>query len=590
MQEAKLSVPIALCLFAGACASQPRAETADTVYTNGRIYTVNEAQPWAEAVAIKDGKFLGVGSNADVEAVTGEDTEVVDLAGQFVMPGFFDLHVHPFTTALNNMLNLDFSDNRSHESMMAELKAFAEAHPEKEWIRGGSWGMGVYPDENPHKRDLDAVVPDRPVILIDASGHYYWLNSKAPEMVGITSETPSGKGAVIEKDPTTGEPTGTIRESAIRLVEQVATQPTLEEWVEIEDKILHEFASFGVTSMQTAEASDPTLAAVVELEKQGRLPVRLFASWDWHAAQITSFTNEEMDAQIAGRSKFETERIKPNYVKIFGDGAPAGFGCLFVDEYTGVSGEHGNSNLSAEEFKDVFAEFDRNGVGVFVHTIGDGTTRLVLDAFEHMRKVNGDSGVRHKLAHLAWVDPDDVPRLAEIQGLAAELSPGILHYQPGVYESLRALLGEERVARAWNLRGLLDAGVSLGYGSDWLTIAPINPFPQLQSFVTRRNPDHPELPTMGEGATIEEAIRIFTYGGAYGVGAEDELGSIEVGKYADFIVLDRDLTATPPEQIRDTAVVTTISGGAVVYEAAQDPGWKPAVDPSDSEGGVRLRH
>ena len=189
MKLLKLALVSAVALVA--LTEYAQAQTADTAYVNGNIYTVNEAQPWAEAVAIKDGKFLVVGSRADVEAVTGGDTKVVDLGGKFAMPGIVDLHVHPFATPLFNLINLDFSNPFDAELMMAELKAFAGAHPEKKWIRAGSWGMGLFPGNNPSKALIDAVIPDRPVVLVDQTGHNYWLNSKGLDLAGIDAETPT---------------------------------------------------------------------------------------------------------------------------------------------------------------------------------------------------------------------------------------------------------------------------------------------------------------------------------------------------------------------------------------------------------------
>lgn len=544
-----------------------QGEMADTVYVNGKIYTVNEAQPWAKAFAIKGKKIIKVGSTDDMKSVTGDSTETLDLEGGFVMPGFVDLHVHPFGTALFNLLNLDFSNNMSHESMMEELKAFAEEHPEKTWIRAGSYGIGVYPNENPRKEDLDNVVPDRPVICIDATGHNYWLNSKALELAGITKDTESKLGFVIEKDPDTGEPSGTVRELAIRVVEQVADWPSLEEWVEIEKKVMLEFVSNGITAMQTAEAADPYLDAIMEMEKNGEMPLRMFASWDWHMAQISAFTNEQMDEQIKGRAQYETELVNPNFVKIFADGAPTGYGCRFIEPYTNTD-INGNTNLTQEEFKEVIAEFDRQGISCFIHTIGTGTTRWVLDGLEYTRNTNGNSDVRHKLSHLYWIHPDDISRFTSIPNIATDFSPGLLYYQPGLKGALEELLGPERADNMAPVKTLLETGARVGYGSDWLTIAPINPFPQLQAFITRENTDHPEfgIQNADNRITLEQALEIFTLGGAYAVDADDRIGSIEEGKLADMILLDKNLFEIDVTEIKDVNVLFTMMNGKIVYD------------------------
>ena len=310
MKKARiLSTALAL-IFATSAYAQ---DTAEAVYRNGKIYTVDGSQPWVEAVAIKDGKFLVVGSNADAEAVTGDGTEVVDLGGQFVMPGIVDLHVHPFATPLFNMINLDFSDPYDTDLMIEELKAFAEANPDKTWLRGGSWGVGHFPGNNPGKELIDAIVPDRPVVLIDQTGHNYWVNSKALELAGIDAETPTDDKYVIEKDAATGEPTGTVRESAMRLVEQAADWPTLEEYYPAVQDVFREFNSEGVTSMGTAEGSSRWLDIVQAMEEAGDLDMRLFVGWDWHLHITTPYTDEEMDAQIADRAKYASDMVEPNF-------------------------------------------------------------------------------------------------------------------------------------------------------------------------------------------------------------------------------------------------------------------------------------
>ena len=418
----------------------------DVIYTHGTIYTVNEARPWAEALAIRDEKLIAVGGNADVKKLKGKKTKVVDLAGRFVMPGIVDLHVHPFATPLFNRMNLDFSDPFDVDAMLRDLKEFAEANPGKKWIRAGSYGLGVFPDENPGKALLDEIIPDRPVIVIDQTGHNYWVNSKALALAGIDKDTPTDEKYIIEKDPKTGEPTGTLRESAMRLVEQVADWPAVRENAVAFEKVFAEFNSVGVTTMRTAEGQTPWLKAVKKLERTGDLTMRLFVSWDWHMHITTPFTNEEMDRQIRKRGKYESDMVAANSVKIFLDGTPIGRTSLFVEPYLDGSGEHGVSKFSTAELTEILIDFDRQGIGVMMHSIGDGTTRQALDAIEATRKANGDSGVRHSIVHLAFVHPDDMPRFASIPGVYGELSPAA-SYPSASTEPFKGVLGEERYRR-----------------------------------------------------------------------------------------------------------------------------------------------
>jgi predicted amidohydrolase YtcJ len=544
---------------------------ADSAFRNGRIYTVDESRPWVEAVAIRDGRFVAVGTDAEIKAFIGDETTVTDLEGRMAMPGIIDLHVHPFATPLFNVINLDFSDPTDPDRMLAELKAFADANPEKKWIRGGSWGVGVFPNHSPDKSVLDEIISDRPVVLIDQTGHSYWLNSMALELTGINVDTPTDEKYVIEKDPVTGDPTGVVRESSLRLVEQAAAQPTAAEYEKAFKAVFGEFNSKGVTSMQTAEGNAAWMDVVQAIDRAGELEMRLFVSWDWHTHQTTPYTDAEMDSQIANRGKYASELIAPNFVKIFTDGAPDGYAVPFLEPYADGSGKYGFGKLTPEELKAAVVAFDAQGVGTFMHSIGDASTRAALDAIEAAREINGDTGVRHKVAHLVMVDPEDIPRFGQIPGVAAEMSPAVTYPHPG-FEGYIPYFGEERYQRIFAARSLLNAGARLGYGSDWLTMIPPSPWQPMQGFVTRTNPDAPEKGVLGEGETltVEQAIRVFTLNGAYAVNADDRIGSIENGKQADMIVLDRNLFDIDPSEIRDTQVLITMMGGQVVFDRASD--------------------
>ncbi len=575
MKTFNLLIAFTISLAGCSPTDQPAAESddassaiaADTIYINGRIYTVDEAQPWAEAVAIKDGKFVAVGSNDDVASVTGENTDVIDLAGKFAMPGIVDLHVHPWATPTYNTINLEFSNNQSPEQMLTDIKVFADANPDKEWIRGGSWGLGVFPNNSPRKELIDEVVSDRPVILIDQTGHALWLNSLALEMAGIDADTPTDAYYVIDKDPDTGEPTGTIRESAIRLVEQVAEWPTTEEYTEAVGQIFNDYNSFGVTSMQTAEGNKLWLDFTKTMETDGDLSMRLFVGWDWHMHLTTPYSNEEMDEQIANRAIYESDLISPNYVKVFLDGTPDGYTAPFIEPYSDGSGKYGDGKFDLETLTQVISDFDNQGIAMFMHSIGDASTRMALDAIEAVRKQNGDSGIRHQIAHLAFVHADDFARFASIPGVVGEMSPAAPYPMP-LHKNYIAMLGDERYQGFLAAKSFMDAGGVLGFGTDWLTLIPPSPWMPMQGFVTRENPEHPELGVLNEAEriSIEEAIRMFTYNGAYALMAEDRIGSIEVGKAADFIVLDRNLLEIEPTAIRDTKVQTTVLNGRVVYQ------------------------
>ena len=568
----RVVVPLCLLVAAAGCSGPPTGDYADTVYTDGRIYTANPSQPWAEAVAITDGKFVKVGSNEDVEPFIGEDTYVIGLHGRMAMPGIIDLNVHPFTTALFNRINLEFSDPTSPRRMMAELGAFAEANPGVEWIRGGPWGIGVFPGNSPSRRTLDRVVRDRPVVLIDEMRDAYWLNSKALELAGINTESPKDTLSLVDRDPNTGRPTGVVRGSVRALVERAASQPNAAEYSRAFADVFREFSAVGVTAMQTAEGNELWMDVVRSMERDGDLKMRLFVGWDWHLHHATSYTRIQTDTQIANRSTYASDMVNPNFVNIRLDDTPWGYAVPLLRPYADGSEERGSGRMTRQELREIVTRFDADGVGTFMHAMGDASARAALDAIAAARKTNGDTGVRHKIGHVSWVHAKDIPRFAGIPGVAADISPAVT-YPCALNQSYIPYVGEDRYRSLYPARSLVDAGARLGYGSDWLTVIPPGPWMPMQGFVTRRNPELPDsVGELGENQTlsVDQVIRMFTINGAWTVGAEDRIGSIEEGKLADMIVIDQNLFEIDPSRIRDTQILLTILGGRVIYARDRD--------------------
>ena len=560
---------------AGPAATDAGGVVADTVYTNGKIYTVNNAQPWAEAVAIRDGKFLTVGTAAEIAAVTGEGTEVIDMEGRFAMPGIFDLHSHPFITPWYGSMNLSLQNPGEADAILAEIKAYADANPDKEWIIGGQYLNGVFPGDSPSRELLDEIVPDRPVAMLDQTGHSMWINSKAMELAGINADTPTSQLIVIEKDPETGEPSGTVREQAIQLVERVIPQATGEQYAQPIEDVFEMFLSYGITAQSPAEGHRASLDGLKYLEQNNRLHQRVFASWDWKTTLNLAYTLEDIEEQIKNRSVYESGYIRPNYVKIFADGSPASFTSALLEPYANREGFYGDANMTTEEFAEAFTMFDDWGVGVHVHTMGDGTSRRVVDALEAMKANNGDSGVRHKIAHNTMTTAEDLARIAAMKDVNIDFSPPLWYPHAGGIATFQPPLGEERFANTYLVKTAVEMdGLHVGQGADWLTANPTpDPFIAIEGFVTRENPFDPEM----EGAlgpeqaiTLEQAIAIATIEGAYVVGVEDELGSIEAGKLADFIVLDQNLFEIAVKDIYGTQVLRAVVDGKVAYDRPVD--------------------
>ena len=390
---------------ASTTASEPLQQVAETVYRNGKIYTVDEGRRWVEAVAIKQGRFIAAGTDEEVAALVGDQTRDVNLEGRFVMPGILDLHAHPFITPWYGRMNLELQQPGDSNAILEEVRAYAKAQANEAWIIGGQWLLGVFPGDNPHKDLLDEVVPDRPVALLDQTGHSMWLNSRALELAGITRESPTSQLIVIEKDPKSGEPTGTVREQALQLVERVIPQASADVYAEAIADIFDMFLSYGVTAQQTAEGHRVPLEALGLLAREGRLRERVFVSWDWKTTLNLAYTVDEIERQIEDRAIYASELVHPNYVKIFADGSPGARTSLLLEAYEGDPDFVGDANMTTEQFADAFIKYDQMGVGLHVHAMGDVTIRGVLDALEIIKRPNGDTGVRHMVAKNTIITP-----------------------------------------------------------------------------------------------------------------------------------------------------------------------------------------
>jgi hypothetical protein len=556
----------------GAATAVDQNASADVAYTHGKIYTVNEAQPWAEAVAIKDGKFLVVGSNADVKAVTGAATEIVDLGGRMAMPGLIDVHVHPLSVA-QNWANLKIESPGNVDAILEQLRRYVEANPDVAMIRGEKWNLGVFPGDSPRKELLDEIVPDRPVYLMSQTGHSAWVNSKALEMANITKETPTTSKIVFDTDPETGEPSGTVREFALGMVERVLAPTPVEKFASSLQAIMGEFNSYGFTALKPAEGARNWMEGAAHLDSQGGLTMRLFPAWDWHTSIALASTEEEADELISRWGEFETPLLYPRYVKMYYDTSPDSYSALLLEDYVGRPGFKGSSNLPKQEFLKAIAKFNADGVGVLVHVLGDGGARELVDVFTEVRERNGDNGVPMHFSHAWMAHPEDIQRLSKVNGTCIDFSPALNYPAPEIIGSMVPPLGEERYQKFFNVQSAFETGMPVAFGSDWASalIPEPNGFHQMQSWITRQDPQDPSSGTLNadQAITLEQAVRGFTMGGAecLGFGWPDKIGSIEKGKLADFIVLDHNIFEDPITELYQTRVERTVLGGDVVYES-----------------------
>lgn len=557
-------VLFALCCLAAACSRG--GSGADLVFRNGGVFTVDVQRSWAQSVAVDDGRIVYVGPDSGVDPWIEAETEIVDLTGRMLLPGLHDSHVHPpLGLILEPLCRLD--DATTREEILQAVDVCASGSTD-EWVLGFGWRSSIFlPEIAPHKADLDDVVPDRPAVLIAKDMHTFWLNSRALKAVGITRETPTPAGGEILRDGDTGEPTGALRDFAVYLVAEAIPRPGPIESLRRLRATIREMNRHGYTSLMEARLEDRTMAWGYRLlDLLGLLDARVSLAILLDPRQGPSQIEE-----IRGiRDDFSTRRIEARIVKIYVDGGTAG--------RSAASAPYADGSPSAEPYLDAatlsryIGQLDEAGFAVHVHTLGDLATRIALDAIEAARRGNPSGGHRHAITHLVHPNPDDIGRFRELD-VIANVSP-YWAFPNEWSASFPPILGPERAAWMYPFRALVDAGARLTAGSDY-PFTPLNPFLAIEVGMTRRDPEDPESTTLvaDQALTLEELLAAYTIHAAYQLHQEDLTGSIEAGKAADLVVLDRNLFDTPHHEISETEVLMTVLDGEVVHRAGPDA-WR----------------
>jgi predicted amidohydrolase YtcJ len=562
-------------LLPALAACQPQAPTPDAaerVLMNGAIYTINEAQPRAEAVAISDGRFIAVGSNDEIGAFISDRTEVTDLEGRMAMPGMFDIHIHPTDGAMAQLYDCSFPFTSTVEQILDIVAAcVADAEP-GEWIRGGQWGVELATlNDSINASMLDPIAPNNPVFLIDSTVHNAWVNTAALERLGIDDDTPDPAGGSIVRDDA-GVATGIlIDDGAYNAMAQLPDY-TAEQYETALEWTANRLNQYGVTGFKDAIAEAGSLAAYRELDQSGRLNARVAASLIWKRAWQQS--EEDHRKNIEQREQYRTDRVNPDFIKIFLDGIPPSGTAYMIEPYETSGGfAHGHRGIplhDSETLAEDVTRFDALGLTVKMHAVGDAALRQGLDAIEAARSANGPSGLRHEISHAGIMHADDIPRFAQLDAVP-ELAPILWYPIPGLAEAQRAAIGPERADDSFPIRSLIASGAEPAYGSDWPAVVPTpNPWPGVEAMITRRDPyaDEPGEAKWAEQAIgLEATLRVFTINGAKALKLDDIAGSIEVGKSADLIVLNQNLFEIPATDIADTIVLETILEGQTVATA-----------------------
>lgn len=555
-------------------ASAAGAERADLVLKHGVLYTQDPGNPRAQAIALRGREILYVGTDRGVQAHVGAGTQVIDLKGRMVLPGFVEAHIH--TTMAILAVGADLQTD-SQEELLGRVKAWADAHPEAKVIRGFGWRYTMFPITGPTKAALDRLFPDRPVLLVGIDGHSAWVNSKALQMAGITAQSPDPVPGLsyYQRDPATHEPTGWV-------VEGPAEQEILARLDPMEGpavmkavaEVLPRFSAAGITSAFDAGVAvmptEPALEAFQKLEREGQLPIRLVCSYYWNNPAV----KDPVERTLALKEKFHSELVQARTLKITIDGGEAQHTAVMLQPYADRPGFLGDFAIDRKAFEAAILKAQAQGLDTHAHCYGDGAVRAYLDAVEAARKAHPGSPSRHAAAHVIFLADQDVRRFAKLN-VTLQSSAEWAMPDPTMLRTSQIVGEKVAYKELHRLRSVLGTGGRVALGSDWPAsgyVSTFKPLDAIQVAVTRaimpqygKDCFKPVLPPANERITLDQALRAATLDAAYILGMEDRIGSLKAGKLADLVVLEKDLHKVAPVAISTTPVRLTVMNGRITF-------------------------
>ena len=536
---------------------------------NGSICTVHQDQPWAEAIVIQDGLIKYVGPKKGADLFINPGTQIIDLEGKMVLPGFVDAHSHA-SQAMDLIGNISLYSGENLVDYLQSIAEYIEKNPNRKYYRGSGWSDTYFTSRGPDKKSLDDLLPDRPIALISYDGHSMWVNSTTLEQAGVNWETKDPNGGRIERDPVTGEPSGTLRETAFKLIEDVIPEYSLEERKNALIAYQKMAAEAGITLTHDPMLDTESVTAYNELAREGKLKMRFRGSITLKADQELK---NQVDLVLAEKARNTHPYFQILSAKIFVDGVIEGGTAYLLEPYAHQPNFRGEPIWDPESLNEVCALLDKEKIQIHLHVIGDAAARITLDAIEYARNKNGKWDSRHSITHMHLVDQADIPRFKDLDVIGL---PQPFWFKVDDYYDELALpyLGRERADRQYPMQSLIDAGVVMASSSDFPVTIPFDPLIAIQTGVTRKSIQETENRVLGpeEKSSLEDLIRSFTYNGAYANFLETEVGSLEVGKKADLIVLDQNLFDIPEEEIAQAEVLLTMVEGNIVYQGSGFPG------------------
>lgn len=534
----------------------PNHSHADVILTSSAVFTGLTDTPIATSIAVQGNTIVAIGTTEELEAWMSPQTRIYDYEDKLIMAGFHDFHLHILLGSVS-LDSVNLKEARSEEDAVMRVKAYADERPHDPWILGTNWDAGHWDNKNlPGKKSLDDVLPDRPVLLLHNEGHFAWVNSKALEMVNISEGFDNLQFGGLAKDEN-GDYTGMIYEHAIGLFSKSAYHLTKEK----KERVLRHFfryaASLGITAMDDLYPTEAYEAledfeVLKEFEDRGELSARI---------HLYPVLNSDLERAKRLKEHYQSSMLRVAGLKQFTDGVVTAFTAALVEPYTNKLNFSGDTAFPADTIKKWVVDADREGFAIRFHACGDRGVRIALDAYEEAQKVNGVRDSRHAIEHIEVIHPNDIPRFAEL-GVIASMQPE--HMYLANRETYTAFIGEERAKYAWPLKSLQDTGAVLSVNSDF-PVAGLNPMLEIYRAVTRVDSSNRDQWNPNEAISLASVLKAYTIAPAYGTFREYELGTLEPGKLADIIVLDRNLFAVPSEEILETKVELTMMDGKIMY-------------------------